>query len=417
MTQRLWYIAKRAYDLTPWLAKHPGGQDPLRQAEGTDCTELFRSYHLMREPPAKLLARFEVQVDATDPRHVEGMGGSHFTFTEGEFYRTVQGRVRRYFEENKLRTNASQASQVVAFAMVLGAVLLIVPSFVYGSIAAALAFAFLKAVAAIGPGHSMSHFSLFKRGPWNVLLFRVASPFLISNPAIWSASHIQSHHVRTLTEHDMQDNYPVKRVQPALPHRAWHRGQHIYSWIIYLLGLPLWTMQDFLRSGLSIFTADHAGVSFSMAQRIENTLVIGANLVLALALPFFFMPWRHALLICALVNVPSSFMLVIQIAVNHEVPETMGKIVPGQPIDWGVHQVLTSHNFGVDSPIALHMSGGLNMQIEHHLFPSVHYSHYPALAVIVREACLEFGLPYNTSRSLWEAMSKHYEVLRLNSVP
>jgi fatty acid desaturase len=417
MTQRFWYIDKRAYDLTPWLEKHPGGQDPLRQAEGTDCTELFRSYHLMREPTAKMLARFEVQVDAADPRHAEGMAGSHFTFAEGAFYRTVQARVRGYFVDNKLRTNADPVSQAIAFLMVVGAVFLIIPSFVYGSVVAALVLTFLKTVAAIGPGHSMSHFSLFNRGPWNVLLFRVASPFLVSNPAIWSASHIQSHHVRTLTEHDLQDNYPVKRVQPALPHRAWHRGQHIYTWLVYLLGLPLWAMQDFLRSGLSIFTSKHAGVSFSMRQRIENTLVIGSNLVFTVALPFFFMPWQKALFLCALVNVPSSFMLVIQIAVNHEVPETMGKVVPGESIDWGVHQVLTSHNFGCDSTFALHMSGGLNMQIEHHLFPSVHYSHYPALSRIVREACAEFGLPYNSSRHLWQAMGKHYQVLRLNSVP
>ena len=124
-----------------------------------------------------------------------------------------------------------------------------------------------------------------------------------------------------------------------------------------------------------------------------------------------------ALFLCALVNVPSSFMLVIQIAVNHEVPETMNKVEAGVPIDWGVHQVLTSHNFAVNSLAALHFSGGLNMQIEHHLFPSVHSSHYPALAPIVKRACEEFDLPYNTSCSLWAAMAKHYRILQMNSVP
>jgi linoleoyl-CoA desaturase len=99
------------------------------------------------------------------------------------------------------------------------------------------------------------------------------------------------------------------------------------------------------------------------------------------------------------------------------VPETQGQVVAGAPIDWGVHQVLTSHNYAVSSAAALHFSGGLNMQIEHHLFPSVHYSHYPALSRLVREACVEFGLPYHSSRSMWEAVTKHYRVLRLHSVP
>ena len=63
MSRRLWYIGQRAYDLSDWLAKHPGGRDALLQAEGTDCAELFRAYHLMGGPSAALLARYEVQID------------------------------------------------------------------------------------------------------------------------------------------------------------------------------------------------------------------------------------------------------------------------------------------------------------------------------------------------------------------
>jgi len=106
-------------------------------------------------------------------------------------------------------------------------------------------------------------------------------------------------------------------------------------------------------------------------------------------------------------------MLVIQIAVNHEVPECMSKTDPeNKKIDWGTHQVLTSHDFGVTSAFALHFSGGLNMQIEHHLFPSCHYTHYTALAEIVQQACKEFNLPYNNSKHLLEAVSKHYKLLK-----
>jgi fatty acid desaturase len=417
MTRRLWYIDHRAYDLTPWLARHPGGHDPLLQAEGTNCTELFRAYHLMGAPSAALLARFEVAIDPADPAHVEGLGGSHFTFAEGAFYKTVQARARAHFAATGQSIKASPAGQALALALVITAIALTFPAYVLGSAAAALLLGLLKSIAAVGPGHSMSHFALFPRGRWNTLVFRLGSPFLVSNPAIWSKSHVQSHHVHTLTEGDLQDNYPFKRVQPRLPHRAWHRGQHVYAWLIYLFGLPLWAMQDFVRSIGSLFTGLHATARFSLAQRLENVAVIGVNLVFTVALPFFFLPFRQALLVCLLVNVPSSLLLVLQIAVNHEVPETQGQVVAGQPIDWGVHQVLTSHNYAVGSPLSLYFSGGLNMQIEHHLFPSVHFSHYPALSGLVRAACTEFGLPYHASRSIWEAVAKHYQVLRLHSVP
>lgn len=417
VTQPLWYIADRAYDLTAWFSKHPGGADPLQQAEGTNCTELFRSYHLRGMPVATMLARYEVPVDRDDPEHAEKLRGSHFTFDDDDFYKVVQARVRAYFKDNHLETQATPLAQVVAVLLILTSVALVVPAYMYGSITAALALAIVKTLGAIGPGHTMSHFALFGRGRWNILIFRLFSPFLVSNPAIWSASHIQSHHVRTLTKDDLQDNYPLKRVQPLLAHRAWHRGQHVYMWLIYMLGLPLWAMQDFVRSGISIFSGTHANIRFSLAQRIENTVIIGMNLFITVVLPFLFLDWQRALLVCLLANVPASLMLVVQIAVNHEVPETMSNVVPGEAIDWGAHQVLTSHNFGVDSTIALHMSGGLNMQIEHHLFPGVHYRHYPAISKLVREACVEFGLPYHTSRSVFEAVSKHYDVLKINSVP
>lgn len=412
--RRFWYIDHKAYDLTAWIARHPGGREPLIQAEGTNCTELFRAYHLKGAPAACLLARYEVAVDPGDPDHVEGLSGSHFTFDEGGFYRIVQARARAHFAGRGQRTHASAAAQVAAFGLVVVAIGLTFPAYVLGSAWAALTLGVLKAIAAVGPGHSMSHFSLFRRGPWNTLLFRLGSPFLVSNPAIWSKSHIQSHHVFTLTEQDLQDNYPFKRVQPGLPHRAWHRGQHVYAWLIYMFGLPLWALQDFFRSVQSLFTGLHATSRFTMVQRLENILVIGVNLVFSVALPFFFLGFRQALLVCLLVNVPSSLLLVLQIAVNHEVPETQGNVVAGEAIDWGVHQVLTSHNYSVRSPAALHFSGGLNMQIEHHLFPSVHYTHYPALSHLVREACVEFGLPYHESCSIWAAVAKHYRVLRLH---
>jgi hypothetical protein len=223
---RLWFIGKRAYDLTPWLARHPGGQQALLQAEGTDCTELFRSYHLMKEPLERIFARYEVKLDPTDPLYLERSKGSHFTFAGGEFYRTVQSRVREYFVATRQRPGARPGHQILAFLLLCAAVLLVVPAFIFGSIPAALLLAVAKTLGAVGPGHSTSHYSLFPRGRWNMLAFRFFSPFLVSSSPIWNAWHIQSHHIDTLTNGDLQDNYPVKRIQPAHPHRAWHRGQH-----------------------------------------------------------------------------------------------------------------------------------------------------------------------------------------------
>jgi len=289
------------------------------------------------------------------------------------------------------------------------------PVFVLGSIQWALFYGFLKGFTAITTGHALSHFSLFF-GAKNVRLFRYFAPFVLSNVEIWSTSHIISHHVLTLTTKDLQDNYPLKRIQPAFPHKPWHRFQHYYIWPVYLLGLPLWTLVDLLATIPTLFTGKHEMRYFTIPQRIENMLQFAFNVFLSILLPFYMLEFYHALGIFLITSAISSLLVVLQISVNHEVPETMNKLPEGK-IDWGIHQVLTSHNYGVDSFLSLHMSGGLNMQIEHHLFPGVHYRYYQEIAPIVKKTCEEYGLPYNTSTDIFDAIRKHYQILKINSTP
>jgi linoleoyl-CoA desaturase len=418
MHDKLWFIGGRAYDLAPFCAQHPGGHAAITLGRGTNCTELFKSYHLSRLPAATL-KRYEVSVNPHDPDMARLLQGAPFTFEENGFYQTVQKRVRAHLLKTQ-KGGAMGASRFVRVASLLGIAVVIAltyPAFVRGSLVAAVLLGVIKALVSVGPGHSMSHFSLFPRGDWNSLVFRAASPFMVSTWTIWSASHVRSHHVHTLTADDLQDNYPLKRVQPAFAHRWWHRAQHGYMWLVYLLGIPLWTLQDFVLGVISLGTGRHMGAAFTLRERIENVLILGFNIVFSMALPFFFLPWAHALAVSLIVNVISSLMIVTQIVVNHEVPDTMGASPLDSPVDWGVHQVLTSHNFGVDSALALHLSGGLNMQVEHHLFPGLHYTHFPAVSAIVRSACAEFGLPYHASLSIFEAVGRHYQVLKLNSQP
>jgi len=399
-------------------------------AQGLNCTELFETYHFARRPPEWLLERFRVskenthldkeklneglkELDSLSVLDKDELLAEKYLFEENGFYNTVKRRVRDHFEKNNLQTRGSVAWQALAIVQLISIAAMMYPSFVIGNLYAAFLYGLLKGVAAVGTGHSMSHYSLFK-GSWNVIIFRFASPLVLSNPAIWSTSHVVSHHIDTLTATDLQDNYPVKRIQPALPHLWFHKFQHFYMWPIYLLGLPLWTSIDFLATIPTLFNGKHEMRYFPISQRIENFLVFTANLTLTVAFPFFFLGFYHALTVSFISNAVASLIVVLQITVNHEVPDTMAKL-PDEKIDWGVHQALTSHNYSVNSEFFLHFSGGLNMQVEHHLFPSLHYAHYHDVAKIVKAACIEYKLPYNTSSSLFEALRKHYHVLKFNS--
>ena len=62
--------------------------------------------------------------------------------------------------------------------------------------------------------------------------------------------------------------------------------------------------------------------------------------------------------------------------------------------EWAIHQIKTTANFAFTNKIATWFLGGLNYQIEHHLFPRISHIHYPAISRIVQETCAQFGLNY-----------------------
>jgi fatty acid desaturase len=79
---------------------------------------------------------------------------------------------------------------------------------------------------------------------------------------------------------------------------------------------------------------------------------------------------------------------------------------------WGVLQVENSLNFGLDSTLWTNLSGGLNYQIEHHLFPGMMHTRLPEITEIVQATCKEFKLRYFTYPSFWGALVGHYHLLK-----
>jgi len=412
--KRFWYIHGQAYDLTAFMPHHPGGSEALKIGQGINCTELFETYHFKNRPPKELMEKYRVKdVEAYSDVERQELLEEKYKWEQTGFYNVIKQRVRQHFEKTKDNHKGADFYRYLVFIQMLAIVLLKYPAFILGNAYVAVIYGCLKGVTAVGTGHALSHFALFNIDV-NYNLFRFGSPFVLSSAAVWSTSHVVSHHIHTLTPADLQDNYPLKRIQPALPHLFFHKYQHYYVWLVYLIGLPLWTMVDFFATFPVLFTGRHEMRTFDLKLRLENVIVFSLNLLLTVFLPFFFLEFYHALTVCLAANIPASLIVVLQITVNHEVPETMAKL-PNEMIDWGVHQVLTSHNFSCESVFWLHCSGGLNMQVEHHLFPGVHYSHYHEIAKIVKAACKEFGLPYNTSSTLFEALQKHYQILETNS--
>jgi len=93
--------------------------------------------------------------------------------------------------------------------------------------------------------------------------------------------------------------------------------------------------------------------------------------------------------------------------VSQPVPDVLGSVQNA----WAVHQLLTTANFRCSRLVSWYI-GGLDYQIEHHLFPSISHRHYPALARIVQQTALEHGVPYNQKPSFGAALQSHVQMLR-----
>jgi linoleoyl-CoA desaturase len=81
--------------------------------------------------------------------------------------------------------------------------------------------------------------------------------------------------------------------------------------------------------------------------------------------------------------------------------------------DWATHQIKTTSNFSTKSKFLTWALGGLNFQVEHHLFPKISHVHYPKINEIVKRTCADFNVPYQEIPSLFKALKSHLHHLKV----
>ena len=80
--------------------------------------------------------------------------------------------------------------------------------------------------------------------------------------------------------------------------------------------------------------------------------------------------------------------------------------------EWAVHQLATTSDFAVDNKVVSWLVGGLNFQVEHHLFPRISHVHYPEIQKIVAKTCAEFDVTYYSYDSTGKALASHFRHMK-----
>lgn len=241
-----------------------------------------------------------------------------------------------------------------------------------------------------------------------------------ANASVWKVQHNVLHHTYTNIEGSDDDlNTPsFLRFTPKRLLSAVHKYQHFYTWFFYSLSTISWiTTKDFVR--LNRYTQKGL-IKGGREYNLMLTKLIGWKLayyVYALVLPVMFsgFGWGTVLLafLCMHMVTGMSISLVFQTAhimpsTNFPSPCSKGNL----DCNWTVHQLETTTNYAPNSKVFSWLIGGLNYQIEHHLFPNICHLHYPKISKIVKETTEEYGLTYNSIPTFGEALSEHAKMLR-----
>ena len=338
------------------------------------------------------------------------------------FHTELKTRINRYFEESG-KPMTGNFSLLFKALLLVGIMVALYVHLVFFT--PATSWALLECVlmgltiAAIGFNvmHDGSHGS-FSRFPWVNKLAAYTLGVLGGSPYMWNSKHNLIHHTYTnIAGHDDDiDIRPWMRMTPDQPKHSLHRFQHFYFWALYCLLYLSWV---FAMDYQKYFTRQIGAIGLKPMNAGEHVSFWGfkvLNLGLFVALPIYLvglLPWMAGFFLSTAV---AGFVLSMVFQLAHTVEDAAFPIP--HPVtakledEWAIHQVRTTANFATDNKVVSWLVGGLNFQIEHHLFPKISHVHYPAISKIVQQVCSEFDVNYTNYARTRSAIASHVGFLR-----
>mmetsp|Transcript_104956 Transcript_104956/g.273134 ORF Transcript_104956/g.273134 Transcript_104956/m.273134 type:complete len:441 (+) Transcript_104956:45-1367(+) len=380
-----------AFDVTEYVQHHPG-KDFLLQAAGKDASGLFESIHGSKGKAVLKSEGFRSRylvgkVDRPEPEE--------FTFANDVVYQEMSAEVEAYFKSVAGTMWAKgglceRAVVYVKFVLILGLALFTKYQSVLGS--GSLVNSFMHCITMLlvifNISHGACHGELIMRYPtWFSKLSQWVHVFLGSRPGDWMQWHNVSHHQHTNTHSDLDTNrgMPFLRLHDEDPHFWWLRYQHRYVWFIY----PMTHI-----------------VTFIQRERFFAAFQISLCNLLSWALAGRFCMWQ---LLAESFMFGFGFVMINHITHTNDETEYVHR--PSTKVGWGEHQLRSSSNWCMDNIAVTMLLGGINYQIEHHLFQSIHHIHYPEMSKIIRRVSKKQNVPYVSFPTYFAALRSHIKLL------
>jgi linoleoyl-CoA desaturase len=344
--------------------------------------------------------------------------------TQSAFFATVRQRADAYFTANNLSKNAD-AAMWFKVAFFLGGAVFIYSLIISNQFSAwqmlglAALMGMFLAFNGFNVCHDAIHGSLSDKA-WVNKVFGLVFNVIGANAYVWSITHNVVHHTYTNIpghDEDIEVAPGLVRLSPEEELKPIQQYQHFYAFLLYGLASLSWVFRkDYVK-----FFKDTIGF-YDNSKRPKGELFNlfffkGVYYILFIVLPLVLLnvTWWQFIIGFVVMHLAEGLVLGLVFQLAHVVegtdfpsPNEEGNMEEA----WAVHQMRTTANFAVDNPIVNFFCGGLNMQIEHHLFAKTCHTHYKALAPIVKQTAHEFGLPYIENKTFTSALVSHYRMLR-----
>jgi linoleoyl-CoA desaturase len=345
-----------------------------------------------------------------------------FPGTKNSLHSELKARVQKYFDENNIKQTGNIALWhkavvlLVAFVGLYLHLLIVQPAWYWSILECALLGA---VVASIGFNimHDGGHGSFSQNKVMNNIASWTSS-MLGASQFMWNVKHNMIHHTYTNVD-GIDDDIEIgvlMRMAPTQKKYWLHRFQHVYFVPLYMMMYIFWVFFSDYNKYFTKKIGDMPLKKMSVSDHIRFWAVKVWHAAVFVVIPIMVVGWLKWLIGFLVLSLVGGFILSIVFQLAHTVEDAHFPIADEStnrlPDEFAAHQIKTTANFATKDRLINWFVGGLNFQIEHHLFPKISHIHYPAISKIVKAVCQEYQLQYVEYPTMSRAVVAHVRFLK-----
>ncbi len=342
-----------------------------------------------------------------------------------EFFKVLRKRVNQHFKENNISKYGNAKMQIKSVFMIclyflpLVAMLSGTVTSFWGVFSMWILMGFGISGIGLAIMHDANHGAYSKNKTLNSAMGFILN-FIGGYPANWRIQHNVLHHTFTnIDGHDEDiEKQGIVRFSPNQPKKGIFKFQVFYAPILYGILTIYWFLgKDFEQlvryNRMGLLQGQNLTFGKALAEIIFHKLWYAA-LVIVLPLLLIDLPWWQILIGFGAMHFLSGLILALIFQTAHVIEET-NFYEPDEnnsvENNWAIHQLHTTANYANGSTFFSWFIGGLNYQIEHHLFPTICHVHFKEVSKIVEKTAKEYDLPYYQHRTFYDALKSHFSLL------